>query len=54
MLPDGDRSFLFYTNRTFTEQVAGFGSSLRHAVGRKRMMASIVRNFEELRTHVHP
>ena len=54
VLPDGDRSFLFYTNRTFTEQVAGFGSSLRHAVGRKRMMASIVRNFEELRTHVHP
>ena len=39
-------SILFYTNRTYTEQVAGFGSSAAHAIGRKMMTAEVVALFE--------
>jgi len=49
LLPDGDRTVLFYTNRTFTDQVAGAASNLRHSVGRSKMMSAVIRNFETLR-----
>ena len=35
-LPLGpDKSVFFYANRTYTEQVAGFGSGMAHGIGRK-------------------
>lgn len=36
-LPYRNGSLIFYTNRTFTDQVTGFGSSLKHSVGREQM-----------------
>jgi hypothetical protein len=42
-------SVLFYTNRTFTHQVAGFGSSAAHAIGRKIMVGEITTLFESVR-----
>ncbi len=39
-------SVLFYVNRTYTEQVAGFGSSAAHAIGRKIMTGEVVTLFE--------
>jgi hypothetical protein len=47
----GDDSLLFYTNRTYTEQVAGFGSSVAHSIGRKMMSDEVedaLRNSIEL------
>jgi hypothetical protein len=35
-LPYRDGSLVFYANRTFTDQVAGFGSSLKHSIGREQ------------------
>jgi hypothetical protein len=32
---------VLYTNRTYTEQVAGFGSGAAHAIGRKIMSAEV-------------
>jgi hypothetical protein len=48
LLPDGDRTVLVYTNRTFTDQVAGLGSNVRHSVGRSKMMGAVMRIFEAL------
>ena len=52
LLPDGDRTILVYTNRTFTDQVAGFGSNVRHSVGRSKLMEAVTRIFETLRRRV--
>jgi hypothetical protein len=41
-----------YTNRTFTDQVAGFGSNVRHSVGRSKMMSAVIRIFETLQKRV--
>ena len=49
LLPDGDQTMLVYTNRTFTDQVAGLGSNVRHSVGRSKMMSAVTRIFEALR-----
>jgi hypothetical protein len=49
LLPDGDRTVLFYTNRTFSDQVAGVASNVRHSVGRSKMMNEVMRIFETLR-----
>ena len=45
----GDRTLVFYSNRTFTDQVAGFGSAAAHAIGRRFMLAEIVKLFESVR-----
>jgi hypothetical protein len=47
--PFGDRTLLFYTNRTFSDQVAGFGSGTKHTVGRKMMLGEVEKLFEEIR-----
>jgi hypothetical protein len=52
LLPDGDRTVLVYTNRTFTDQVAGLGTNVRHSVGRSKMMSAVIRIFEALRRRV--
>ena len=38
-LPVQEGTVVIYTNHTFTDQVAGFGGSMKRGVGR-RMMAS--------------
>ncbi len=51
LVPVGEgESALFYTNATFTEQVAGFGSSVAHGVGRKIMTKEILALFEAVRS----
>jgi hypothetical protein len=37
---------MFYVNRMFTDQVGGVGSSLKHALGRRKMLARLVVNLE--------
>lgn len=48
-LPDGERSLVFYTNRTSTDQVAGFSSGLKHVIGRNIMKDEIGAWFESMR-----
>jgi hypothetical protein len=38
---------LFYRNRTFTDQVAGFGSDMKKGIGRGQMHKTIVKLFRE-------
>lgn len=47
VLPNGpDKSIIIYSNRTYTEQVAGFASGAAHSIGR-RMMAKEVQTLIE-------
>ena len=48
-LPYLDGSLVFYANRTFTDQVAGAGSSLKHAIGNKQEQGEIVKLLKTLR-----
>jgi hypothetical protein len=47
-LPYRDGSLVFYTNRNFTDQVAGFGSSLKNAIGHKQEKGEIVELLNQL------
>jgi len=49
LLPLGNRTLLVYTNRTFTDQVAGLASSMRHSLGRNKMMSVVTANLVALR-----
>jgi len=42
-------TLLFYQNRTFTDQVTGFASSIKHRIGRELMRDRIVTKFKEMR-----
>jgi len=42
-------TIVFYTNRTSTDQVAGFGSSLKHSIGRSRMRNEVIQHFQIIR-----
>ena len=46
LFPSGDKTMLFYLNRTSTDQVAGFMSGTRHSVGRKMMEKEIRKQFD--------
>jgi len=48
-LPVQGGTIVFYSNRTFTDQVAGFMSGLKHGIGRKQMTEEIIKGFEEIR-----
>ncbi|GAB4262110.1 MAG: hypothetical protein Kow0065_12780 [Methylomicrobium sp.] len=48
-LPYRDGSLVFYGNRTFTDQVAGFGSGVKHSIGREQMRGEIVKRLTNLR-----
>ncbi|WP_333876530.1 hypothetical protein [Methylobacter sp.] len=48
-LPYRDGSLVFYTNRNFTDQVAGFGSDLKHSIGREQMQGEIIKQLTNLR-----
>ena len=47
--PFADDTLLFYTNRTFTDQVAGFGSGAAHKIGCKVMLGEIEKLFGSVR-----
>ncbi|MBU2571761.1 MAG: hypothetical protein KJ725_17375 [Gammaproteobacteria bacterium] len=47
-LPYRDGSLVFYANRSFTDQVAGFGSGLKHSIGREQMRDEIVKRLINL------
>jgi hypothetical protein len=49
-LPVNDGVVIFYANRTASDQVAGFMSSMRHSIGRGMMRDSLVEAMEEIRT----
>ncbi|MDO9139331.1 MAG: hypothetical protein Q7U38_03255, partial [Methylobacter sp.] len=48
-LPYRDGSLIFYANRSFTDQVTGFGSSVKHSIGREQMRGEIVKRLVNLR-----
>lgn len=48
-LPYRDGSLVFYANRSFTDQVAGFGSGVKHSIGREQMRGEIVKRLVNLR-----
>jgi hypothetical protein len=48
-LPYCDGSLVFYTNRTFTDQVAGSGSSLKHSIGDEQERGEMVKLLKSLR-----
>jgi len=47
-LPYLDGSLVFYANRTFTDQVAGFGSGLKHSIGQKQAKSEITKLLKNL------
>jgi hypothetical protein len=49
VFPIGDQTLVVYVNRTSTDQVAGFGSSMKHGIGRKMMVREMRKNFDELK-----
>jgi hypothetical protein len=51
-LPYHDGSIVFYAHRTSTDQVAGMGSSLKHAIGREQMREQMIKNLVRLRSAV--
>ena len=42
-------TIVFYVNRTFTDQVAGFGSGMKHSIGRGQMLDEVVANLKRVR-----
>ena len=42
-------TIVFYVNRTFTDQVAGWGSSLKHNIGRGQMLDAVVAKLQRAR-----
>jgi len=48
-LPYRDGSLVFYMNRTFTDQVAGNASSLKHSIGNEQERDEIVKLLKNLR-----
>ena len=42
-------TLVFYVSRIFTDQVAGFGSRLKHVIGRGRMLAKVAANLKRER-----
>ena len=45
-------TLMFYVSRIFTDQVAGFGSGLKHILGRRRMLAKVAANLKRDREQV--
>jgi hypothetical protein len=51
-LPVKEGTVVAYTNHTFTEQVAGFGGSVKRGVGRKMMASKLRQMFDKMREKV--
>ena len=52
LFPAGDKTTMFYLNRTSTDQVAGFMSGTRHSIGRKMMEKEVRKLFDDALTAV--
>lgn len=46
-------TLVLYVSRIFTDQVAGFGTSLKHAIGRGRMLAKVAANLKRDRDELN-
>ena len=42
-------TLVFYMNRTFTDQVGGFGGGLKHGIGRSQMLSSVAATLDNVR-----
>jgi hypothetical protein len=52
VIPHEDSSVLFYSNRTYTDQVAGFGSVTKHSVGGKQLAEGIKALLTDIRAGI--
>ena len=52
VIPHEDSSVLFYGNRTYTDQVAGFGSGTKHSVGGKQLAEGIKALLTDIRAGI--
>ena len=50
-LPYQDGSLVFFANRTFTDQVAGFGSRLKHSIGGDQARAEMTKLLKNMRNN---
>lgn len=51
-LPYRDGTAVFYTHRTYTDQVTGMGKALKRSIGREQMKKQMIKNLERLRAAV--
>lgn len=42
-------TLVFHMNRTFTDQVAGFATEMRHSIGRKQMLSNVAATLKGIR-----
>lgn len=49
----GENTLVVAVNHTFTDQVTGFGSSVKKQIGRKKVAEEMAGHFEVLRTSLH-
>jgi hypothetical protein len=49
-VPYEDGTVVFCANSTFTDQVTGFGSSLKRSIGRRRIEDAVSSHFAKLRS----
>jgi hypothetical protein len=42
-------TLVFYVNRTFTDQVAGFGAGAKHGIGRGQMLSDVTEKLKKMR-----
>jgi len=47
-LPYHDGAIIFYALRSSTDQVAGFGSDMKHSIGRDRMKAEMIKQLQRV------
>lgn len=52
VLPVGPDNAVFYTNRTSSDQVAGFMQGMRHEMGRGMMRDALIESFEAIRARL--
>ena len=52
VIPHEDGTVLFYEGRTYTDQVAGFGSGMKHSVGGKQLAREIRKLLTEIRAGI--
>jgi hypothetical protein len=49
VIPYADASLVFAVNHTFTDQVTGMGSSVRHSIARNLVASQLAQQLEETR-----
>ena len=48
-IPHESNTVVFYSNRTYTDQVSGFGQSIKHAIGGKQLTKTIKSMLSDMR-----